>query len=155
NLDRAVSQEPSRGGVERRPEKVPGASERQAEVTVSIMNDYIRFSCPTCGKRLKAPPEHAGRAARCRCGQQVLVPSEAPLSVTEPARARPATSAAPPQPAPADVCHKAPSLPAPSLPPAPQHALRPFSAGLVMFLGLITCNVFAVTRLLWLHGKFP
>jgi len=45
------------------------------------MDKQIRFSCsnPSCGKRLKAPPEHAGRRARCSCGQSVVVPSPAPL----------------------------------------------------------------------------
>lgn len=38
------------------------------------MGEQIRFSCtnPSCGKRLKAPPEHAGRRARCSCGQRWL-----------------------------------------------------------------------------------
>jgi hypothetical protein len=40
------------------------------------MDEQIRFMCsnPACGKRLKAPPEHAGKRARCSCGQAVLVP---------------------------------------------------------------------------------
>ncbi len=40
-------------------------------------------------------------------------------------------------------------------PPATEHSLRIFSAGLTMFLGLITINIFAVARMLWLHGCFP
>jgi DNA-directed RNA polymerase subunit RPC12/RpoP len=35
----------------------------------------IRFECPTCHKRLKAPPSGAGREISCpRCGQRLLVP---------------------------------------------------------------------------------
>jgi hypothetical protein len=39
------------------------------------VDDFIRFSCPACGKRRKAPPRHAGRKARCSCGQALIVPS--------------------------------------------------------------------------------
>lgn len=36
----------------------------------------IRFSCPTCGKRLKAPLASAGRHSRCsKCGTQLTVPA--------------------------------------------------------------------------------
>lgn len=45
------------------------------------MNKALRFSCLACGKRLKAPTEHAGRWARCSCGQAVVVPF--PESVPE------------------------------------------------------------------------
>ena len=29
------------------------------------MDEHIRFSCPACGKHLKAKLENAGRTARC------------------------------------------------------------------------------------------
>jgi hypothetical protein len=36
----------------------------------------IRFSCPTCGKRLKAPDHGVGRKTSCpRCGQRLLIPA--------------------------------------------------------------------------------
>jgi hypothetical protein len=36
----------------------------------------IRFSCPACGKRLKAPDDGPGRQTNCpRCGQRLIVPS--------------------------------------------------------------------------------
>lgn len=38
------------------------------------MNELMRFHCPKCGKRLKAAVEHAGRKARCGCGEAVTVP---------------------------------------------------------------------------------
>jgi hypothetical protein len=41
------------------------------------MDDLMRFPCPTCGKRLKSPPQNAGRKARCNCGQQVVIPAPA------------------------------------------------------------------------------
>jgi hypothetical protein len=62
------------------------------------MDDYFRFTCPTCGKRLKATPEQAGRRARCSCGQGVVVPEpeapprakkRAPPGRVEPERATP------------------------------------------------------------------
>ena len=40
-----------------------------------MCDDVIRFTCPACGKRLKAPRAAAGRAATCRrCGAAVTVP---------------------------------------------------------------------------------
>jgi len=44
-------------------------------------SDMIRFLCPNCGKKCKAPAEAAGRRARCvRCGIRLEVPtSENPL----------------------------------------------------------------------------
>ncbi len=47
------------------------------------MDDLLRFSCPACGKRLKSPPAHAGKRARCSCGQSVIVPRGEPLSPGE------------------------------------------------------------------------
>lgn len=41
------------------------------------MNEMIRWSCSTCGKRLKASPEQTGRKARCACGTLVVVPEAA------------------------------------------------------------------------------
>ena len=47
---------------------------------MTVMNDeLIRFACPACGKRLKSPPEHQGKRARCRCGERVIVPGAEPL----------------------------------------------------------------------------
>jgi hypothetical protein len=40
------------------------------------LDEMVRFDCPNCGKRLKAPPEHTGKTARCRCGERVIVPGE-------------------------------------------------------------------------------
>src|SRR5437016_5568666 len=34
----------------------------------------IRFSCPTCGKRLAVSDERAGRSGKCTCGELVRVP---------------------------------------------------------------------------------
>src|SRR5262249_45542953 len=46
----------------------------------------IRFDCPQCGKRCKAPVEAAGRRAKCsRCGASVLVPSGVAVLATSPA----------------------------------------------------------------------
>ena len=43
----------------------------------------IRFACP-CGKRVAAPPEFAGKKAKCpKCGNHVTVPAVQP-SVTRP-----------------------------------------------------------------------
>jgi hypothetical protein len=53
-----------------------------------MVDELVRFHCPNCQKRLKAPPEHVGRRARCtRCGQAVLVPGPVvePPPVPEPA----------------------------------------------------------------------
>jgi hypothetical protein len=41
------------------------------------MDGFIRFRCPSCGKRRKAPPEYAGKAARCSCGERIIVPDSA------------------------------------------------------------------------------
>lgn len=40
-------------------------------------DDLIRFRC-VCGKKLKAPREHAGKPAKCSCGARPLVPDDAP-----------------------------------------------------------------------------
>ncbi len=34
----------------------------------------IRFDCPHCGKRLKAPEQSVGQKARCKCGAKVTIP---------------------------------------------------------------------------------
>jgi hypothetical protein len=47
------------------------------------MDDLLRFPCLACGKRLKASREHAGRTARCSCGQAVVVPDPEPLRFTD------------------------------------------------------------------------
>jgi WD40 repeat protein len=68
------------------------------------MDKQIRFVCsnPSCGKRLKAPPEHAGQRARCSCGQSVIVPSPEPLPLD-----------------PAPLPPRAPKRAAPTRPPRP------------------------------------
>lgn len=41
----------------------------------STATDKIRFSCPDCGKHLKAKASHRGRTLNCpRCGQSVVIP---------------------------------------------------------------------------------
>lgn len=43
------------------------------------MDNYIRFHCPACRKRLKAPPAYVGRVVRCTrpgCGITLRVPGE-------------------------------------------------------------------------------
>src|SRR5690348_6692882 len=38
---------------------------------------FIRFLCPGCGKRCKAPPDYAGKLARCTsCRQKLQVPGQ-------------------------------------------------------------------------------
>lgn len=49
----------------------------------------IRFNCPNCGKRLKAPDEGAGQRTKCpTCGTRLLVPAAAavPPPVAKPPR---------------------------------------------------------------------
>src|SRR5262245_62038029 len=42
----------------------------------------VRFSCPQCGKSLKASADHAGRTAVCsRCGTKVAIPAAEPAVV--------------------------------------------------------------------------
>ena len=52
----------------------------------------FRFSCPSCGQKLKAEEEHAGRAVDCpHCAVEFCVPQpepELPSSPTEPPRDR-------------------------------------------------------------------
>lgn len=64
------------------------------------MTELVRFSCPQCGRRLKAPVGTAGRTARCRCRVLVRIPDATPrhplslgdepedLPPAEPARVR-------------------------------------------------------------------
>jgi hypothetical protein len=43
------------------------------------MDNHIRFACPVCHQRLKAPPSFAGRRAKCTrpgCGTSLRVPDE-------------------------------------------------------------------------------
>jgi hypothetical protein len=51
----------------------------------------IEFVCPNCNKPLRAPPEFAGRKARCKCGAVLVVP---PLA-TQPPTATPLAGAPP------------------------------------------------------------
>ena len=40
----------------------------------------ISFQCPECGKSYNVGEELAGKRARCKCGQEMLVPEPAPVS---------------------------------------------------------------------------
>lgn len=42
------------------------------------MSEFVRFACPSCGKRLKTLARKAGRTARCACGHSFRVPSADP-----------------------------------------------------------------------------
>lgn len=45
---------------------------------------FVRFRCPACNKRCKAPPEYAGRTARCTsCGQRLWVPEDTAAEPSE------------------------------------------------------------------------
>src|SRR5262249_10227080 len=44
-------------------------------VEVSPMDEFFRFSCPGCGKTLKALPRNAGKKAHCSCGRALQVPT--------------------------------------------------------------------------------
>lgn len=47
--------------------------------------DLISFRCPACNQTLKAPPERAGRKARCgNCGTDVTVPAATQVSAAAP-----------------------------------------------------------------------
>lgn len=66
----------------------------------------IRFLCPTCQKRLKAPDDGAGRKTSCpRCGQRMLVPAPPPppASINKTLMGQLASSPAPGSIPPADV----------------------------------------------------
>jgi len=39
------------------------------------MDTFYHFSCPACGKRLKAKREHVGKKAHCSCGKAMIVPT--------------------------------------------------------------------------------
>lgn len=41
------------------------------------MNEYIRFHCLACGKRLKAKSDDAGGLASCLCGYKLMIPGRA------------------------------------------------------------------------------
>jgi uncharacterized paraquat-inducible protein A len=44
-------------------------------------NNLLRFHCPNCSRRLKAPNSAAGHWAKCpQCGTLVQVPRAAPMS---------------------------------------------------------------------------
>jgi hypothetical protein len=59
---------------------------------------FIRFLCICCGHKLKAPPDLAGKRARCtRCSQAVVVPRpEAKRLVKETEPSQRPTTAIPP-----------------------------------------------------------
>lgn len=39
------------------------------------MDEFFRFSCPVCRKKLKAKPEDSGKKAHCSCGCALVVPA--------------------------------------------------------------------------------
>jgi biopolymer transport protein ExbD len=44
----------------------------------------IRLSCPSCGKKIKAPASHAGKRALCpRCREEIFVPGAEPPPAAE------------------------------------------------------------------------
>lgn len=50
----------------------------------------IRFSCPVCGHAIKAPDDAAGKTGKCKCGEQVRVPSpQSSVTVKKPSSPRP------------------------------------------------------------------
>ena len=88
----------------------------------------IRFSCPHCGKSLKVPDEHAGKAGRCpQCRQRVEIPEAADdagaSSPAVPPPQPPSPPAEPPaageKPARPSVSPPRPSRPAPVRPSQP------------------------------------
>jgi hypothetical protein len=45
----------------------------------------IKFSCPHCGVSISAEPEHYGASANCpTCGQDLVVPTDNPISIEQP-----------------------------------------------------------------------
>lgn len=49
--------------------------------------EWIRFACPTCGKRNKAPAQFAGKVVYCaRCQHTMTAPSLHPAPQAEPAQ---------------------------------------------------------------------
>lgn len=38
------------------------------------MDSYVRFLCPTCGRRVKTASANAGKEAVCSCGEKITVP---------------------------------------------------------------------------------
>ena len=73
----------------------------------------VRFECPACGGRIKAPPGQAGQKVRCpRCDAEVIAPAAAGAPAAEP----PAT---PQVPQPSSVLPRAPGREAPTPPAIP------------------------------------
>jgi hypothetical protein len=63
---------------------------------VSRMDDFFRFLCPTCGKRLKAKPQHTGKKAHCnKCGTHLVVPTPKAHATSMPGPVLAAAPAAP------------------------------------------------------------
>jgi len=94
------------------------------------MDEYFRFPCPACGKRLKATLQHVGRSARCGCGQAVIVPPPPPVEFPLPnAPATPVaqyTPTAAPQAFPtAEPIFDEPAETSPSLPSQPAATQMP------------------------------
>ncbi len=106
------------------------------------------ITCLGCKTRLRFASEHPGGKARCpNCKAPILVPPPG-KAVAPPPQAPPAlpARARPIPPLPAVAQHEL---------PGPAHSLRPFPAGLVLVLSVLTCSTFATTWLLLLHGKLP
>ena len=91
------------------------------------LDEYIRFNCPGCGRRLKAKAEHVGKKVRCTCGRETMVTplpespgNEAAARVPpRPAAATPALAAARQREAAPPVARVAAP---PGCPPAPTPA---------------------------------
>ena len=77
----------------------------------------IQFVCPSCRKMHRAPPEYAGRQARCSCGAVLTVPAPAaqPVASVPPRPAQNPTAAIP---------RAAPLEATPVAPPPPRAAPR-------------------------------
>lgn len=49
---------------------------------ITVDADYqhhVRYECPSCGKALKSPIKHIGKAVACQCGERFAVPGEEEL----------------------------------------------------------------------------
>ncbi|HWB54814.1 MAG TPA: hypothetical protein VG722_11500 [Tepidisphaeraceae bacterium] len=52
-------------------------------VKVNMAEESI-ISCPSCGKRLKLPPNLAGKTAKCPCGQSIPIAASGGMAVAPP-----------------------------------------------------------------------
>lgn len=103
-----------------------GAAERTAPPPQSEPSDgFVRFTCPSCGKRLKAPGRWAGRSTSCsQCGHRITLPDVRvePHPTARPAEV-PVLSAGRPHPRPEWWNAPPPSR---AVPHAPRRAARPW-----------------------------